>query len=65
MIENGLENITRIQELLPTRDLAQFEERWHKKLDPDRKFEWTKEEEWIIFLKIRDFKRSEEDSSSE
>ena len=44
MIENGLENITRIQELLPTRDLAQFEERWHKKLDPDRKFEWTKEE---------------------
>ena len=50
---------------MPTRDCSQFEERWHKKLDPDRKFEWTPEEEWIIFLKIREFKRQEGESSSE
>ena len=51
--------------MIPTRASTQFEERWYKKLDPDRKFEWTKEEEWIIFLKYRDIKRQEDENSSD
>ena len=51
--------------MIPTRASTQFEDRWYKRLDPDRKFEWTKEEEWIIFLKIRDIKRQEDENSSD
>ena len=42
---------------LPERTEEQCRDRWYQKLDPDSKVEWTKEEEWIVFLKRREIER--------
>ena len=52
--KNGPEKWTKIAEHLQDRAGKQCRERWHNHLNPKiKKIGWTKEEEWILFLKNR------------
>lgn len=52
--KNGPEKWTKIAEHLQDRAGKQCRERWHNHLNPKiKKIGWSKEEEWILFLKNR------------
>lgn len=50
----GTQKWTLIAQYLPNRDGKHCRERWHNHLNPkNKKCEWSKVEEWVLFLMYR------------